>query len=385
MKASKTGPIVALSGLGQPQWTPRCYDKFAEEGYQQNVIVHRSVNEISRGAAMVPLKLYKRQGQDQHPLEVHPLLELLKRPNPNQTGSSFMESIVAYMMIAGNSYVEAVKSEEGKPPSELHVLRPDRMKVVPGASGIPSGYTYSVNGSTTQFSVDGLSGQSDILHMKNFNPLNDWYGMSPIEAAAFSIDQHNAAGAHNQALLQNGARPVGALIYKPNEAHETLSDEQRELLKAQVEASYTGTDNAGKVMVLEGDFAWTEMGLRPRDMDFIEGKNTSARDIAQAFGVPPVLVGIPGDATYSNMAEARLALWEQTIIPTLDRVCDALNNWLVSSFGDDLKLTFDLDQVPALALRRQRVWDRIGNADFLTVDEKRAIVGYSPLKSESFE
>ena len=75
-------------------------------------------------------------------------------------------------------------------------------------------------------------------------------------------------------------------------------------------------------MVLEGGLDWKALGISPRDMDFVEAKNAAAREIALAFGVPPMLLGIPGDNTYSNLMEANRALWRQTIVPLVRRVAD---------------------------------------------------------------
>jgi HK97 family phage portal protein len=224
--------------------------------------------------------------------------------------------------------------------------------------------------------VDPISGQSRILHLKSFHPLDDWYGMSPMEAAAYSIDQHNQCGAWNQALLQNGARPSGALMVKSGEGQSgTLTETQYTRLKAQLDEQFSGAINAGRPLLLEGGLEWKEMSLSPRDMDFISIKHSSARDVALAFGVPPQLLGIPGDNTFSNMQEARLALWEQTIIPLLTSVTDALNNWLVPMFDGALKLSLDADAIPALAAKRDAYWDRISKADFLSDDEKRKLLG----------
>ena len=78
-------------------------------------------------------------------------------------------------------------------------------------------------------------------------------------------------------------------------------------------------------MVLEGGLDWKAMALSPKDMDFVELKNAAAREIALAFGVPPMLLGIPGDNTYANLAEANRALWRQTVIPLVRRVADDLS------------------------------------------------------------
>src|SRR5690606_4852465 len=200
-----------------------------------------------------------------------------------------------YLQTAGNSYLEAV-AVDGRL-REIHVLRPDRMRVVLGSSGWPDAYDYTVDGQTVRFAQNG-QGQKPILHLKLFNPANDYYGQSPFEAAARAIDIHSAAGAWNKSLLDNAARPSGALIYGGGDGGN-LSDEQFERLKRELEESFQGAVNAGRPLVLEGGLDWKSMSLSPRDMDFIEAKQEAAREIALAFGVPPMLLGIPGDNTYS--------------------------------------------------------------------------------------
>src|SRR5205085_3983833 len=126
-----------------------------------------------------------------------------------------------------------------------------------------------------------------------------------------------------------------------------LSEEQYNRVKLQIDEQFTGAANAGRPLLLEGGLDWKEMSLTPKDMDFVEAKNSSARDIALAFGVPPQLLGIPGDNTYSNLQEARLALWEQTVVPLEQCTADALNNWLIPMFGGNTELVPDIDNIPA--------------------------------------
>lgn len=373
-KASAVGSYVACNVMGRPVWTPRNYQLLADEGYQKNVIVYRCVSLISRGLGSVPWLLYDHDEE----VERHPLLDLLNCPSPRQAGSAFIESLVGHLLLAGNAYIEAVFNGAGQV-VELYALRPDRMKVIPGSTGLPIAYEYEVNGHKRRLECDPVTGRSAVLHLKNFHPLNDWYGMSPIEAAARSIDQHNGVGEHNLALLQNGGRPSGALLFKPSNSNP-LSETQRESLREDIRRLYEGNTNAGRILVLEGDFDWKEMGLSPKDLDFIDGKLLSAREIAQAFGVPPMLVGVTGDATFANYKEARYHLWEDTIIPLLEFLVAELNLWLCPYFSEGLKLGYDTDEIPALAQRREAVWTKIQEADFLTINEKREAVGYSPIE-----
>ncbi|NTU76249.1 MAG: phage portal protein [Alphaproteobacteria bacterium] len=376
VKMSSTGPVVAWNNLGKPKWTPRRYDHLAEEGYRKNVIAYRCISMIASSACAVPWLLYDSEGNE---IDRHPLLELLAHPNPLQNGVAFFENIFANLLISGNVYVESVMPQSGQAPTELYVLRSDRMKVIPGATGLPQGYEYSVGGKLTRWGADPVTGASPILHLKMFHPLDDWYGLAPLEAALISVDQHNAASAWNQALLNHGARPSGALVYAPKDGPTSLSDDQVQRLREEIEQHYQGKSNAGRPLILEGGLDWREMSLSPKEMDWSAGRDGAARDIALAFGVPSQLIGIPGAQTYANFAEARLAFYEETILPLVVRVLAAFDHALTPFFADDLYLDYDPDDVSALTARREVLWDKLQNAEFLTVNEKREALGYGPV------
>jgi HK97 family phage portal protein len=379
LKSSVVAPMLVQTGRGQPVWTPRQYDRLAEEGYQKNLTLYRSVSILSRGAAGVPWCLYSGEGDSKKEIEDHPLLDLMRRPNPGQGASEFMEALVAFYMIAGNSYVEKVAAA-GKAPKELWVQRPDRIKIVPGNNGLPQEYQYHLGGDKRSWPVDPVTGISPLLHLKMFHPLNDWYGMSPIEAAAADIDQHNSSKAWNVAMLQNAASPSGVLVFSPTEGTQTLTDAQRERIKSELVEGWVGARNAGRPLVLEGAWNWTPTGISPQEMDWLGGLNMTSREIAQSVGVPPMLLGIPGDNTYSNYQEARLALWEETIIPLLVHIKDEFNVWLTPHFGEDLYLEPDFDEIPAIAEKREKKFTMLQGADFLTINEKRRALGYDDVE-----
>lgn len=377
IKSSLAGPMIAWSNVGQPKWTQRRYDALAEAGFRKNVVAYRCVMQVAVASSAIPWLLYANDGAE---LDRHPLLDLLRHPNPLQDGMAFLESVYAYLQIAGNVFIEAVKPNDGDAPVELYVLRPDRMKVIPGPAGLPQGYQYSCNGQTTTWPADPITGFSNILHIRNFHPLDDWYGMSPLEAAQVSIDQHNAAGSWNQALLNQGARPSGALVYAPKDGAATLTDDQMHRLREEFGQLYQGATNAGRPLILEGGLDWRDMSLSPKDMDWLGGRNVAARDIALAFGVPAQLIGIPDAQTYANMAEARLALYEETVLPLVNRVIGAFDHWLSPMYEGGLELDFDPDEVSALALRRDTQWNKLQATDFLTINEKRHAIGYGPIE-----
>ena len=118
-------------------------------------------------------------------------------------------------------------------------------------------------------------------------------------------------------------------------------------------------------------------------MDFIEAKHAAAREIALALGVPPMLLGIPGDNTFSNYAEANRTFWRNTVIPLATRSARSLGDWLSPAYtATKLTLKLDLDAVEALSPEREALWARLDKATFLTQDEKRAASGFSPLKTQ---
>ncbi len=364
--------------LAQAKWSKRDYKQFASEAYVKNVIAHRAINMVSKAAASVPFSLVITKGADQKRLEDHYILDLLARPNPKESGKELLKSMYMYLQIHGNSYMLAGLDKGGNI-TELYTLRPDRVSVIAQDGFMPECYRYTIGDKYKDYGVDSITGASQILHIKNFNPLHDWYGLSSIEAAAYSIDQHNQAAAWNQALLQNGARPSGAVVVNNRDGNNTLSEEQYCRLKHMIDDKFSGPHNAGKPLLLEGGLEWKDMSLSPKDMDFIESKNSAARDIALAFGVPPQLLGIPGDNTYSNLKEARIALWEQTVIPMVENMVLSLNNWLMHFSTEQFELNYNLDSITALASRRDKIWERANKADFLTTNEKRQMVGLAPL------
>lgn len=349
------------------------YDDLAEIGYKKNVIVYRCIQLISKSIASIDLRLQKCNHGNKVDdfLYDHEILDLLNRPNPKQYRQTFIEEAISHLLISGNCYI-MLERGDNKRPKSLYLLRPDRVNIIPGNGVFPKGYQYQEGTLRKFFDIDQETGESDILHIKLFNPLDDFYGMSPIETALISINQHNAIAQQNTAFLQNGGRPSGALMYK-----SFLDSQKRQELQDNLRNLYEGGRNAGKILLLEGNFEWKEMGLSPKDLDFISGKELTAKEIALAFGVPSILIGSMTSATFSNYKEARYNFWEETLIPLLNMFLGEISGWMQVVFKTDLKISYDPDSISALSKKRETEWKKISNADFLTDNEKREAFGYS--------
>ena len=375
-KASAAGKVVAWQTGGRIAWSPRDAVSLTRTGFSGNPVGFRSVKLIAEAAAALPLVLQDARQR----FETHPILSLITRPNAGQGRAELLEALYAQLLLSGNAYLEAVCGDAALP-QEMHVLRSDRMSVVPGADGWPVAYDYSVSGKTHRFDASGVL--SPICHIKSFHPQDDHYGFSPMQAAAMAIDVHTAASRWSKSLLDNAARPSGAIVYKGADGQSQLSGDQYERLVSEIETNHSGARNAGRPMLLEGGLDWKPMGFSPSDMEFQKTKEAAAREIALAFGVPPMLLGIQGDATYANYQEANRAFYRLTILPLATRVAATLAEWLGNFVDEDVVLTPDLDQVPALSTERDAQWARVAGADFLTEAEKRKLLGLPVLTEEA--
>lgn len=377
-KLSRTSGAVVTGIPGGVVWPDRDYENFAKETYMKNVIAFRCISIIARSAASVPWKLFKHiDEKKQEAVEGHYINAVLKRPNPRESFTTLVESIISYLGMAGNSFVEKVSLSAGMNGGEireLYSLRPDRFKINTDKEGQISGYTYHVNGTEVKYDVDLITGRCDILHLKTFHPLDDFWGMSPTEPAAVSVDTHNSSNMWNKNLIENEARPGLIYIFDGS-----IGDKEYKRLSNLLKTTREGSDNVGKSMIVEGKVKDVKpYGFSPTEMDWLKSNLELARNICNIWGVPPQIVGIPDTNTYSNYQEARQAFWEETVMFYLCLLKDEFNHWFFSDQVKDqgLFVNFLLDNVPAFAAKRDKVWERVEKASFLKVNEKREAVEY---------
>jgi HK97 family phage portal protein len=290
-----------------------------------------------------------------------------------------LEGIAANLLLHGNAYVQLIADDRDRP-AELCQLRPERVQVLSDERGWPIGYLYRAGAQVTRYERLDALGRRQVAHLKALNPRDDHYGMGCIDAAIAAASVHNRAAKWNKALLDNAARPSGALSYEPADG-AVLSAEQYKRLKEELSQEFSGAGNAGRPLLLEGGLKWQALSLTPADMDFVALKEGAARDIALAFGVPPVLVGLPGDATYANAREAGRALYRQTIVPMAARILSGLSAMLSDWMGP-LTLKVDEDQISELAEDRAKLWAQVEAASFLSDAEKRDMLGFGAKKED---
>ncbi len=359
-KSGRDGARPALARAGSVntvlgEW-PRSYDAQVRDGYALNPVAQRSVKLVAEGVGWAPLSASE------------PALAALVATR--SLGQALLETLAAQLLLHGNAYVQIIGDGAGGV-RELYALRPERVTVEADAAGWPVAYRYRVGERVTRLIAD--EARPEIVHIKAFSPLDDHYGLGCLGAAAGAIAIHNASTRWNKALLDNAARPSGALVYDPGDG-AVLSPDQFARLKAEMEAGFAGAANAGRPMLLEGGLKWQAMSLTPADMDFVGLKAAAAREIALAFGVPPMLLGLPGDSTHANHREANKALWRLAILPLAETILAGVSQALAGWFAD-ARLAVDMDRLPALAEDRAALWAMVAAADFLTPEEKRERIG----------
>jgi HK97 family phage portal protein len=355
----------------------------AKEAFEKNVVTYKCVMTIASSIADLDFLLYNKKTGKQ--VTTHPLLDLLKRPNAMQGKTSFLQHAICDYLLDGNMFIQKAGPGRNSPPRALWALQPNWVQVTVGTSRIPQSYFYTAggveSGGSMTFPVDPVTGESDVLHIKSYAPMREQMngrGLSPVRSAWRAVLTHNEGARWNYALLKNNARPSGVL-----QCAGDLTEEQISMLKEQIGESFGGSRNAGKPAVLANGLKWQELSLSPVDMAFLEGKNSVARDICLALGIPPILLHIPGDTTYNNVEQAKLAMYEEAILPKARHIIDEFNRWLVPCFDPSLELRIDYDTISALSIRRTAKWQALSAACggiFMTPNEVRAQLGMDAIE-----
>ncbi len=229
---------VSRSGVPLTAEWPRPYEAQVREGYCGNAVAQRAVRLVAESVAGAPVETSDPA--------IAALLQVA------DGGSPLLEAVAAQMLLHGNAYVQIGVDPDGAP-VELWALRPERVAIETDAGGWPAAYRYKVGDRMTRLLAEGP--RPEVAHIKFFHPLDDHYGLGCLGAAAAAIQVHNAAARWTRALLDNAARPSGALVHDPGDG-SALSPDQFERLKAEMEAGFAGAANAGRPMLLEGGLKW---------------------------------------------------------------------------------------------------------------------------------
>jgi HK97 family phage portal protein len=382
-------------------WNPENDDTYIDKGYRYNATIYSIINLITKSATNIPFQVYEVQKSNDLKrykaltsgefnsntvlqakmlqkkalveLEDTELHELLDRPNPAQGYNAWIQEIIAFGKLTGNRYIYGIGPDTGAGVGkfrELYVLPSQKVEINSGGIMEPvKEYTLSYNG-TYRIAAD------DICHIKDTNLYYDGtgshlYGMSPLKAGLRVMDANNQALTTGVKYLQNQTAR-GILMSEEGDLNEV----QAKQLKDKFRQQYQGSDNAGDVIITPKKLSWVNFGLNASDLSLIEQYNGTIKDLCNIYNVPVQLLNNTDSTTYNNMKEAKKALYQNAVIPELNKIRDELNRWLAPQYGDKIYIDFDYSSIPELQEEMDKVVGQMSQAWWITPNEKRAAMSY---------
>jgi HK97 family phage portal protein len=268
--------------------------------YTQSPWVYVAVSRIAESAALVPLQVYRLENDKRVGVENHPLEQLLNHPNPHMSRFDLIEQTIGMLELTGNAYW--FLAGEGTTPQQIWTLRPDRMAIVPDENHYVRGYVYSVDG--MQIPLEAV----EVIHFKRWHPLNDYYGLSALEAATNAVHTDKAMAAWNRNTFGNDNGIPAGIVTLP----ETVTDADYERIKREWKASYGGVQRK-TAFLRSGGISWQSISHSQSELDYLQGRQANRDEILNIFGVP---VGLMSDnATEANAKVAERTFIERTLYP----------------------------------------------------------------------
>jgi len=342
--------LVTPQQANRPQWTDWSTANAIQNGLKASEWVYSCVRKLADAISAASWFVEQRAGEDEWERDMsHPLTNLLSRPNAQMSRQDLFERTAYHLYLGGNALWHLERSGKGIPQS-IVPLMPDQIKPVPAGTGLEvARYEYRI-GSKKQ----DLEPQ-EICHLQIADPGNPFWGLAPLRAAMTTVDTDVEAVRWNKVSLQNRAVTDGVFAYK-----QPLTNEQWEDARKHVREQHMGADNAHTPWVLGADASYHQMSLTPVEMDFLRTRQFNVASIANVFGVPVVLIS-QERTTFNNMTTGRKMFWEDTVIPRLDDLCDALDLRLTPYWNPEgltdaskkvLQIGYDVSGIPAM----QSIW-----------------------------
>lgn len=384
---SQTTLVIPAFPGGQPHldgamYPDASYQSTASNGYGRNELVYACIGKRAENLPQSTLRMYPSDGGEA--LEDHRLRRLLAEPNPVTTEFEFFELSVTYLDLAGNCYWLIQRSRDGLP-AELWPLRPDLIRIFPTSNPRFWSYGYVLDPTASTVTREDIIPipVGDLIHVKYPNPLDQYFGMPPMRAAARAVSLDNAATDFVDTLLRNYAVPGVAIT-----TAEEINQEVANRLKAQWVKSFSGA-NAGAPVMLQAGMTVQPLSMNLHDLELPDSRAETESRICAVFNVPPILVGAKvglDRSTFTNYGEARRQLWEEAIFSLQRRFGDAVRRRLLPEFlgvGRARVIPkWDNSEVIALQESETAKWDRAANAlarGAITINDFRRTVGLDPV------
>lgn len=321
---------------GKPQWSEWDAEKAITEGYQSSPWVYACIKRRVDAVCSVPWAVEVKRGGEWERDDNHELNRLLQDPNPEMDWQELLSLMVTHLDLAGNGFWHKVRVQSKV--RELWPLMPQSVRVIPGRDKIIEAYQI---GSAPGVRIDA----ADITHMAYTNPNSLLYGQSPLMAVGKAVDVDNSAAAWQKISMQNRGIPDG--IFQLDQ--DDLTQEQFDQTRDVVRENYANMGNARSPWVVN-KAKWIPMSLTPAEVDFIETRHLSMKEICAAYAVPSEMISGMGDANRASSETVRKTFWLDTVLPLLSEIQSTLNKSLAREYGgaNEIRIVYDTSGVPAL-------------------------------------
>lgn len=296
-----------------------------EHSAMQMTAVYACVRILSEAIAGLPLHLYRYNddGGKEKALE-HPLYLLLHdEPNPEMSSFVFRETLMTHLLLWGNAYAQIIRNGKGEVVA-LYPLMPNRMTVDRDSQG-KLYYSYQMSNSDAPTMTGGtvILKPSDVLHVPGLG-FDGLVGYSPIAMAKNAIGLAIATEEFGAKFFANGATPGGLLEYPG-----TVKDPDR--VRESWNKGFSGSQNAGKVAILEEGMKYTPISIAPEQAQFLETRKFQINEIARIFRVPPHMVGDLEKSSFSNIEQQSLEFVKYTLDPWVVRWEQSIQRTLLTA------------------------------------------------------
>lgn len=308
--------------------------------------VYIAVRRIADAVCQIPLYLIEPSADGARHERVNGydfgLQSLINNPNPWQRWVDFSQMLMTSLELTGNAYIELVTPPGGARPTEMYVLNPSRMVIIPDKKNYIKAFVYTANGK--RFYLD----PEQVIHIKYPHPMNDFYGFAPLTAARVAVEVDKSASEWNQNFLLHGAWPVGTL-----ETDADLEPDDKKRLERQIKRVLSmGKDSSGRLLLLTGGLKYNALAIKPKDTDWVNARQMSRDEILAIFGVPFAIAGLfsteQTTARSAGVEQQIKQFYRTTIFPKVEIIVSAINRHLSPLFRQTAEFVADYRSVPAL-------------------------------------
>lgn len=370
---SVTAVSARVVGPGQnlANFMPFNFRNVAKHGYAGNETAYSGIRTLVDSFSEAPMIVQDAAGAE---IKNHWLTQVMRRPNRFRSQAQLWEATVIPWFLCGNAFWEVVRNKYTGKPVEFWPMRPDRVKIIPDAERFIGGYMYNILGHDYPLAVE------DVIHFKFENPMDDYWGMSPLLPAFSRIDGDNEQAKIVKTVLENGAVPGLAVLME-----RTFNDQTEKDRWYQKWEQRFGGSGRGKVAALDYVKEIKTIGMDFDKMAVKDLSQMTEAKILSCIGTPPIMTGASvglENATYANAEGFRLIFWENTISTLHNAAADTIQARLYDDLGAGETPRFDGSKVPALrGIRQAQQTSDLAEVagGVRTVNEYRATRGLEPL------